>query len=340
MPSHPSPRNLRRAVACLAGTLLLVSACGGTEDSASNTDAGLAGDSGVGEAYPVTIEHQFGETEITDRPQRIVTLGITDHDPLLALGVTPIAVHPGFSMENVGPWAEELLGDAEPKIFPSATDPDPEEVLALAPDLIIGVTSAMDQTTYDALSELVPTVVRSADQADFAIPWQEHTEVIGQAVGKPDEAAALIEETETLLQETAEQNPELAGKTGATLLPNPDGGYWPYTDLDPRGQFLSSMGMRLPDALAELDDGASFYLDLSAERMDLLEADVLVVLERDGDREAAEDDAVFQALDVVERDDVIWLATGDPGLAMAHNTVLSIPFVIDELVPQLVEKVR
>src|SRR5262245_31240141 len=39
------------------------------------------------EAFPVTIEHKYGSTEITQRPERIVTVGLTDHDALLALRI-------------------------------------------------------------------------------------------------------------------------------------------------------------------------------------------------------------------------------------------------------------
>jgi iron complex transport system substrate-binding protein len=39
------------------------------------------------DAFPVTIEHKYGSTEITARPERIVTVGLTEQDALLALGI-------------------------------------------------------------------------------------------------------------------------------------------------------------------------------------------------------------------------------------------------------------
>ena len=52
-------------------------------------------------AYPLTIEHKHGSTTIDKAPERIVTVGLLEQDPLLALGVTPVGTtewfgeHPG-----------------------------------------------------------------------------------------------------------------------------------------------------------------------------------------------------------------------------------------------------
>ena len=42
------------------------------------------------DAFPVTIEHAFGETTIEEEPTRVATLGWTDQDHALALGVVPV----------------------------------------------------------------------------------------------------------------------------------------------------------------------------------------------------------------------------------------------------------
>src|SRR5688572_21669592 len=42
------------------------------------------------EAFPVTIEHKYGSTTINEFPERIVTVGLTDHDALIALGIVPV----------------------------------------------------------------------------------------------------------------------------------------------------------------------------------------------------------------------------------------------------------
>ena len=42
------------------------------------------------DAFPVTIEHAFGETTIEEEPNRVATLGWTDQDMALSLGVVPV----------------------------------------------------------------------------------------------------------------------------------------------------------------------------------------------------------------------------------------------------------
>ncbi|MGH8908261.1 MAG: iron-siderophore ABC transporter substrate-binding protein, partial [Egibacteraceae bacterium] len=72
--------------------------------------------------------------------------------------------------------------------------------------------------------------------------------------------------------------------------------------------------------------------DLSDERMDLLEADVLVWTFLEAGE--LEDNAIYQRLAVVREGRVVVLDELVGG-ALAWGTVLSLPFAIDDLVPQL-----
>ena len=58
---------------------------GTEESSASGTNASES-------AFPVTVEHKFGKTTIESEPKRVVTVGYTDQDAALAVGVVPVAV--------------------------------------------------------------------------------------------------------------------------------------------------------------------------------------------------------------------------------------------------------
>src|SRR5690606_11386452 len=92
--------------------------------------------------FPVTVEHAFGATTIEAEPQRVVSIGFAEHDNILALGVTPVAVRDWYGNQPFAtwPWAQDELGDAEPEVLPSA-ELNFEQIATLDPDVIIGVNS-------------------------------------------------------------------------------------------------------------------------------------------------------------------------------------------------------
>lgn len=152
------------AAGLLAATLLLP-AC-----AANGSDGAATG--GRDGAFPVTIEHTFGSTEITEEPQRVLSLGYQEHDPVLALGVTPIAVRYWFGDESdvIFPWAEDEAGGADPEILNMPNDINFERIAALKPDLILGVYSGMTVRDYELLSQIAPTVAQTDRYIDTALP--------------------------------------------------------------------------------------------------------------------------------------------------------------------------
>src|SRR3954471_11874495 len=114
----PSLRGTRLAAA-FASVLLLcgtAAACG--SDSGSPATAPSAAGSGAAaaesSAFPVTIENKFGSTTIAAEPKRIVTVGLTDQDAVLALGKVPVGTTDwlGGYKGAIGPWATGKLGTA------------------------------------------------------------------------------------------------------------------------------------------------------------------------------------------------------------------------------------
>ena len=163
---------------------LSLAACGDDTDSSATTAAGTTPattaapadttaeteveDTGAAAAFPVTIEHAFGSTTIDEEPLRVVSIGFSDHDALLAFGVEPVAIRQWYGdYEYVWPWAEDALGDLEPALIPSS-DLNFEQIAALDPDLIIGQYIGLEETDYDTLARSLrpspsrPTTRRSA----------------------------------------------------------------------------------------------------------------------------------------------------------------------------------
>ncbi len=71
---------------------------------------------------PQVLEHRYGTTQLSADPQRVVTLGLVDHDAVLALDMIPVALTAGeYSAGNshgVWPWAQHRLGGGSPEVLP------------------------------------------------------------------------------------------------------------------------------------------------------------------------------------------------------------------------------
>ena len=59
----------------------------------------------------IRITHAFGETVLPGPAQRVVSLGFTTQDTLLALGIVPLAVRGWFGDQphSIWPWAQPFL---------------------------------------------------------------------------------------------------------------------------------------------------------------------------------------------------------------------------------------
>ncbi|QIN81664.1 ABC transporter substrate-binding protein [Rubrobacter tropicus] len=310
------------------GGLLLLGGCGGT--------GGGGGEEGSGGTR--TVRHKYGETEVSGVPERVVTVGFTDQDPVLALGVTPVAVREWFGEKPYAawPWAQDELGGAEPEVLPS-TELNIEQIAGLDPDLIVGVSSGMTRQEYDTLSEIAPTLAQSGEFVDFGVPWQEQTQAIGRALGRQDRAGEMVSELEARFARAREEHPEFEGASGVVVgLTAEDDSYTPspYGPQDVRGRFMSSLGFRIPEEIADLA-GDSFFADLSRERLGLIDTDVLVwVTVLAEDFEAVRTDPLYRRLDAAREGRDLFLEETLSG-ALSFGTVLSLPFLLDGLVPML-----
>lgn len=351
-----SPRRMRTRLAGVLGSalvLLAVTACG---SDASNSSEAAAGSAGMGTpatsasvpapgapAYPVTLAHKYGSTEIKSEPMRIVTVGLTDQDALLALGVAPVATTEwieGYA-GNVGPWATEELGSAPvPGVLKDpGTGPDFEAIAKLRPDLILGLYSGLTEDQYKTLAKIAPTVAQPAGYNDFGIPWQELTKTVGLAVGKGAQAEALVTSVEDRFAQAAAANPQFKDKTA--LMATVYEGQFVFGSQDPRSRILTSLGFKLP---ADLDAviGDQFGANISPERVDLLDRDAIVwtVADVDADRGTMHGNKLYADQKVVTEGREVYIQeTSDYGKAVSFVSVLSLPYVLDRLVPQLVAAV-
>jgi len=330
----------RRGFLSVLGGGMVVVAIGGCTNASLDEPAegatGAAGESDAGSAFPVTVTHRFGETTIPSQPQRIVALGQTDCDPLIALGITPVAIG-SFAddwYDPVHPWNEAGFTDGRPQEL-NFFDIEFEKIAALSPDLITMVSGGISKKDYETLSKIAPVVGPPVGYTDSAVPYGPHTILIGQAVGLEDEATAVVEETDAAYAAARDAHPDWADLT-AVQAESYTGAYYVLGKNAPRTDFLTALGFTLSPELDEIT-GDTYSMEISAEQLDLVGDLDLVLWNTDpGAIPDVQKNPVVQRLDAVKNGHSIWMTydKSDQFMwSMDWNTVLSGPYALGLGVP-------
>lgn len=198
-----------------------------------------------------TVKTVKGDIEVPANPKRIVVNYF--QGDLLALGVKPIA------MNKVGgetAFEKELKGVIEIEKW------EPEEVMALDPDLII----VIDEEQYEKLHKIAPTIFIPFTK----ISTEERLTLIGEAVGKQEEAKKILNDFNKKIEES-KQKLEKAGimdKT-FTLLENNSGKVWVFGNKWGRGGeiFYDYLDLKAPDIIEKNIIDGDQYRELSLEAL-------------------------------------------------------------------------
>lgn len=192
--THSTPTHLRSLV---AGLLLLV---------------------GVASAQPIVLEHAAGTTTLEEPAARVVALEWTYAEDLLAVGVQPVGVADVAGFEawvNVEPGLAESVTDVGTRQEPSL-----EAILALEPDLILGV-GFRHEAILDQLEGIAPTLLFDpypAEGGPSQLAEMETTfRTVATAVGRADRAQAVLGEMTAVFEDAAERL-AAAGAAGDEVL--------------------------------------------------------------------------------------------------------------------------
>lgn len=341
--------SLRSSVAAttvgLAAALLTGCSTGST---ASDTTAAepTATTSAEADAFPVTIEHALGETTIEEEPTRVATLGWTDQDHALSLGVVPVGSTKltwGGNEAGSSDWfdaAIEEVGAEAPVRYDDSDGAPIDEVAQLEPDVILATNSGITEAEYAKLSKIAPVV--AYPEFPWTTPWQTSLEMVGEALGRSDLAAEVEAETQDRIDATKEANPELEGASliYGYLTPADLSTVGIYAPADPRVALLRDFGMVDADAGAGAIKEGEFYGTVSAERASELDSDVLITwVEKPGDAQTFVDDKLLGRIPAIESGHFYAESSKPVAMASTNPTPLSIPVIIDTVIPRVVEAV-
>ncbi|MHA6513757.1 iron-siderophore ABC transporter substrate-binding protein [Tessaracoccus sp. Z1128] len=343
--------SLLSRVAGAVAAVLALSACStgpaATSSPDSTSSATVASsEATAAEAFPVTVAHALGEAVIEAEPTRVATIGWTDHETLVSLGVVPVGavkITWGGNAAGSTDWFDAAvaeLGGDQPTRYDDSAGAPVEEIVALEPDLILATNSGLTQEEYDTLSKVAPVV--AYPEAPWSTSWQDSLELVGRAVGRSERAAEVEADTTSLLEEAGAQYPEIAGTSAAWIwfAAADYSKFGVYSATDARPRFLDAVGFQTPAIVTGLSDGArgQFSVDVSAERASEFEADVIVFYTDDSvklpDIQAA---PLIQDLPALKTG--AFVASGDPTLALplSSPTPLSIPVAVEKFLPLLAE---
>lgn len=201
-------RLLTRA-ATATTAVLVVTACGTTEDPVDNT--GAAASSGD----PVTVTDSRGEEITLDAPaDRVAVLEWGEAEMVATLGVMPVGV---AQAEDYATWVTAEPLDDDVADLGNRQEPSVDAIVALEPDVVISGAERGDPI-IDQLEEHLPVVVTESSDASRNLErMREDFQLIATVLGREDAAEEVLAEFDAALEDGRERIAE-AGADGSEFF--------------------------------------------------------------------------------------------------------------------------
>ncbi|RLV10419.1 iron siderophore-binding protein [Streptomyces griseocarneus] len=257
------------AVAVTAG-LLATAACGGSDKDTSDKDD--KGSAAVGSAFPRTVEHAMGKTEMKKAPQRVVALDMTFVDATLALksnvvGYTTFSSPDEKLPAYFGDDARTYGGKAKP--VGTLEEPSLEKIMALKPDLILSA-KVRHEKLYKQLSAIAPTVFTE----DTGATWKDNLKLVGKALGKEKEADEKVAAYDKRAKAVGDEVRKKKGTNpSVSVVRFVDGPTRLYKEDTYIGVIVKDLGFGKPEDAK----GTGFNADISEEQIKKVDADDIFV---------------------------------------------------------------
>jgi iron complex transport system substrate-binding protein len=165
------------------------------------------------------FEHEMGTTKVCGQPQRIVVLGPYYLDPLLSLGVQPIAygdhavLHQGDYYDRPTqqiPYVGDRITQPIANVG-TAGSPSIEAMVGVKPDLIIG-SNDMNAQQYEIFDQIAPTLL---------LDWtatETNLRTIARSVNRSQQAEQVWQEHQRRIAATRKKLAPLAAKYNKVLV--------------------------------------------------------------------------------------------------------------------------
>ena len=289
---------------------LTLTACGGEEsESTSESNQPSNGDETT---ETRTLTDGMGNTvEVPVNPERIIASYLEDH--LVTLGVKPVAQ---WSV-NDGKTVQGYLQD-ELKDVPTIPHDLPfEAVQKMNPDLIImDSVSMVEGGKYEQYSKIAPTFVVGTDVNN---DWREELKLIGELLGKEEEAKNALEEYDEKVAEAKATIEEQVGNPSVAAVWLVGGQFYIVNEnLSSGAVMYGDLGLEAPSVVKEISaSSTNNWSSISLEKLVELDADYLFLINSDGSESTSLSDALWKGIPAVKAGNVFefspdesWLYTG------------------------------
>jgi iron complex transport system substrate-binding protein len=197
----------RTAIALVTAALFGLTACG-TSEPTSGSDASQAA------AQPVSLtDARDKKVDLKAPATKVVALEWGAAENLISLGVMPVGVADTKGYTN---WVSAMKLDQSVRDVGTRGEASVDAIVALNPDLVITTTDEAANTVTQLEKAAPVLVIRGADAANAIPQMKSNLELIGQAVGKSEQAEQLNAEFDQALADGKKKIAD-AGKAGASF---------------------------------------------------------------------------------------------------------------------------
>jgi iron complex transport system substrate-binding protein len=292
-PSHWRQRRRRASVGLLVLSTL-VAACG--DDSAG------------------------GDTTRATVTRRVIALDEFAGLAALTVGITPVHVDTVFGYAT----ASDVFDHLGVTTGTAGTDGvDLEAVAALTPTEIIGVSIPTTASAEVNLDELAPTTV-----IEYTATWQDQLRTVGQALGRVDQAAAVIARVEESIA-ALKADLAAAGRDGTTVsIVGYRDGLFALSRTGAVGSLLTQLGLDRPAPQDVDTEPTNPFVALAAEQLTDHDADVFIVLSGSAyPTEPLTESPLWNTLEAVQNDSTALVAAEPWFSANAYG----VDWIVDDL---------
>ncbi|WP_174688401.1 siderophore ABC transporter substrate-binding protein [Chryseomicrobium excrementi] len=210
---------MKKWIAALLTVLVitLLVACGDKEQLANEAEAEAtetketSTGSSAETAFPMTLNHELGETVLEEKPETVVVFDFGILDALSKLDVEVA----GVPQAAIPPYLEEYAGSEYTNVG-SLKEPDFEAIHAMQPDLII--ISARQADLYPEFEEIAPTVYMGLDTLDYMNSFETNMTLLGELFGKEQEMATELQAVKEEVATIAKDLESVEGKTSFVMV--------------------------------------------------------------------------------------------------------------------------